>query len=139
MNKSEEIESKILKYFKEKPIDGIYIFGSLARNELKDSSDIDIAILGNIDISDRLDYTLELGEILEKNVDIIDFYKADLNFQAEIIISGRSLFFRDKNIKDSLEMNTLSKYLMFEEDRKIIIDAIYDRGSVYKDGKSNIK
>ena len=139
MNKLKEIESKILKYFKEKPIDGIYIFGSASRDELKEESDIDIAILGKIDLNDRINYSADLEEILKRRVDLIDFHRADLNFQAEIIIGGRCIYFRDKNENDFLEMKILSKYLIFEEDRKVVIDAIYERGSVFKSGESSIK
>ncbi len=130
---------KIKKYFKEKikKIDGVYIFGSIIRKELREESDIDIAVIGDLNFSDKLDYICELEKILEKKVDIIDFNKSNLNFQAEIITNGRLIYCLDNEKNDLLEYKILAKYLVFEEDRKIVIDEIYKRGSVFS-GKSDI-
>ena len=123
---------KIIKYFLDKKkIDGVYIFGSISRGELRDESDIDIAVIGKIDFHDRLDFICDLEILLDKKVDIIDFNKADLNFQTEIITSGKLIHCLDTEKNDLLEYRVLSKYLVFEEDRKIVLDEIYKRGSVF--------
>jgi predicted nucleotidyltransferase len=44
---------KIKKYLKEKPVLRAYIFGSFARNELEENSDIDILV--------ELDYSQSIG------------------------------------------------------------------------------
>jgi hypothetical protein len=54
-----------------------------------------------------------------------------LNFQAEIITSGKLIHCVDTDKNDLLEYKILSKYLVFEEDRKIVLDEIYKRGSVF--------
>jgi predicted nucleotidyltransferase len=65
--KTEEYINKIIKYFaiekKQKNIDGIYIFGSISRGEMREESDIDIAVIGDFNFDDKLDFICDL----EKN------------------------------------------------------------------------
>ena len=68
---------------------------------------------------------------MNKKVDFIDFNSVDLNFQAEIITTGTLIYCADTDKNDLLEYRILSKYLVFEEDRKIVLDEIYKRGSVF--------
>ena len=71
---SEETVNKIRKFFKDKPVIKAYIFGSYARNEQTETSDIDILV--------ELDHTkpvvlkffsmqVELEELLHTKVDLI--------------------------------------------------------------------
>ncbi len=71
---SEETVNKIRKYFKDKPVIKAYLFGSYARNEQTEKSDIDILV--------ELDHTTpvglkffsmqaELEELLHTKVDLI--------------------------------------------------------------------
>lgn len=71
---SEETINKIRKFFKDKPVIKAYLFGSYARNEHDDKSDIDILV--------ELDYTIpvglkfvkmhrELEELLQRDVDLV--------------------------------------------------------------------
>lgn len=131
MDKVKEIQEEIIKYFKDRGVEGVYIFGSLVRDELRDSSDIDIAVLGKLNFKDRIKYSADLEEIVGRKIDIIDFYQVDLNFQAEIITSGRMIYCRDVDEISFLEMKVLGNYLTLEEDRKVVIEAIYERGSVF--------
>lgn len=126
---------KIIKYFaakeKTKKIDGIYIYGSISRGELREESDIDIAVVGDFNFDDKLDFICDLEKKLEKKIDLIDFNGSNLNFQAEIITNGRLIYCLDREKNDLLEYKILAKYLVFEEDRKIVLDEIYKRGSVF--------
>lgn len=70
---SEETINKIRKFFADKPVIKAYIFGSYARNEQNDSSDIDILV--------ELDYTKRIGlEFFTMNNELEDllFTKVDL-------------------------------------------------------------
>ena len=71
---SEEIINKIKKFFVDKPVKKAYLFGSFARNEDTDQSDIDILV--------ELDHTnpiglkfvgmqLDLIKLLNKKVDLV--------------------------------------------------------------------
>jgi len=126
-----DIIEKIKGYFSNKNIEMIYIFGSFSRDELREGSDIDIAIITDYDLEKHNNYINDLENILNCDIDLINFNKIDINFQSEIIIEGKCIFFKDEYEKQKLEMRILSNYLTFEEDRKIVIDAIYERGSVF--------
>lgn len=125
------MEEKIIEYFKNKNIEIIYLFGSAARGELRDESDIDIAVIGNFDFNTKLDYILELQDLLEKEIDFVNLEKVDTVFQAEIVSTGKCIYYKNENYKQELEMKILSKYLKLEEDREIILKSIYERGSVF--------
>ncbi len=125
------MKTKILEYFKDKNIKIIYLFGSAAREELREDSDIDIAIVGEFDFQKRLDYMVDLQNILKREIDLIDFEKVDTNFQAEIITTGICIYTKDEDDLEDLEMKVLSKYLTLEEDRAVVLEAIYERGSVF--------
>ncbi len=71
---SEETVNKIRKFFKDKPVIKAYLFGSYARNEQDENSDIDILV--------ELDHTNPIGlkfvsmirdleNILGKKVDLV--------------------------------------------------------------------
>ncbi|WP_028855478.1 type VII toxin-antitoxin system MntA family adenylyltransferase antitoxin [Psychrilyobacter atlanticus] len=133
--KVQDYIKKIMKYFsdKEKNIDGVYIFGSISRGEMREESDIDIAVIGNFNFYDRLDFICDLEKKLGKKIDLIDFNGSNLNFQAEIITNGELIYCLDREKNDLLEYKILAKYLVFEEDRKIVLDEIYKRGSVFNE------
>ena len=136
--KTQNYIKEIIKYFadKEKNIDGVYIFGSISRGEMRTDSDIDIAVIGDFDFNDRLDFICDLEKKLERKVDLIDFNKSNLNFQAEIITNGEMICCIDKEKSDLLEYKILAEYLVFEEDRKVVLDEIYKRGSVFDEKSS---
>lgn len=129
---------EIVKYFtkKEKNIDGVYIFGSISRGEMREESDIDIAVIGDFNFDDKLDFICDLEKKLGRKIDLIDFNKSNLNFQAEIITNGELVYCLDIEKNDLLEYKILAKYLVFEEDRKIVLDEIYKRGSVFNEKSS---
>ena len=102
MTENKDMIKEILNYFNDKEVRIIYLFGSAARGELRENSDIDIAIIGEYDSLETYNMQMELSE------------------------------------KDFFELRILSNYLSFEEDRKIVIDAIKERGSVFFHGKSSI-
>ena len=70
----EEIKNNILKILKKYNIERAYVFGSYARNEANQDSDVDIMIAGGKKIRTLLDMTgfeIELKRALKKNVDVI--------------------------------------------------------------------
>ncbi len=74
---------------------------------------------------------------MQRDIDLINFKEIDTNFAAEIIAEGSNIYAINQDFQAEYEMRILSKYLTLEEDRRIVIEEIYKRGSVY--GQSNLK
>jgi predicted nucleotidyltransferase len=70
-----EIKNIIQQYFKNKPVDKAYVFGSVVRNENINGSDLDILV--ELDYKNGADYFLffdmqkELSELLNAKVDLV--------------------------------------------------------------------
>ena len=114
----------------------IYLYGLFARAEGRSDSDIDLAIHG-ADESDP--YTLfllanELAQRLRRDVDLVDLKSASTVFRAQVIARGELIYCGDKNVKGYLEMRILKDYAKLNEERKVILDAIREEGSVYNGG-----
>lgn len=74
MKTNSDITTKIGKYFKDKPVLKAYLFGSKARYEADDESDIDILV--ELDYSkpiglEFIKMQLDLEEILNEKVDLV--------------------------------------------------------------------
>ena len=71
----QEITQKAALYFSSKPVKKAYIFGSLARNEYRIDSDVDILV--DLDYEAGADYFVfmemqeELSELLKTRVDLV--------------------------------------------------------------------
>ena len=126
-----EIVEVIQNYFKDKDAEAIYLFGSVVRGELREESDIDIAIVGSYDFMELLSLKSDLEELLKRNIDLVDFNKIDTSFQGEIVSTGTAVYSRDDLFLEELEMKVLSMYLTLEEDREIVFKEVLARGSVF--------
>ncbi len=115
-------------------VDLVYVFGSYLKATFNAESDYDLAYLGEISPEEEKDLQERLELKLEQEVDLIKLEAADLNFIAEIIINGECLYQKEQNLRSAFEMRMLANYLTFEEDRKIVIDAILARGSIFGEG-----
>jgi len=74
MKLAPEYHNKIIEYLKDKPVFKAYIFGSYAREDANDDSDIDILL--ELDYSEHigLEYVqmkLDIEKILNKSVDLV--------------------------------------------------------------------
>ncbi|OGB90029.1 hypothetical protein A2625_01680 [candidate division WOR-1 bacterium RIFCSPHIGHO2_01_FULL_53_15] len=106
----EEVVSKIKKYFEENAgknaVELAFLYGSSARGQAKEKSDVDIAIVlkSDFDSDDKVfdliaGITVELSALLGREVEIIpirkDFGKPALYYNA--IVLGRPVFIGNKN------------------------------------------
>ena len=71
---TEHIKQVIAGFFSKKPVKKVWLFGSYARGEADESSDVDVLV--DIDYmpgiaSDYISWHLELAEKLNKKVDIV--------------------------------------------------------------------
>lgn len=71
-----QIKNIVTDYFKDKPVSEIYLFGSYARGDAKEESDIDIlfSLERNARISyfELAQYLLDLEELLANKVDLVE-------------------------------------------------------------------
>jgi hypothetical protein len=78
------IKKQIRNYFKSKPVVRAYLFGSEARNESKENSDIDIMVELDYSKPIGLEFVkmqLELEELLNKKVDLLSSKGISKNIQ----------------------------------------------------------
>ena len=128
------IEEKIINYFLDKNPKLVYLFGSYAKNISRDESDVDIAVLFETPIKseEKYKYKMELVDILEKEVDLIDLYDANIILKHQIVTTGKNLFYRNKLEKDEFKYRIISCYYQYIEDIDIVKKSIKKRGHVWK-------
>jgi predicted nucleotidyltransferase len=102
INRSEELPGKIIRFVEKLTsrinIKKVYLFGSAARNDLNEGSDIDIAIIGDFKerFLDRIDRILEMTDLpvepLCYTEDEFEKMKRDDNPFIKEILKGKVLF-----------------------------------------------
>lgn len=71
---TEHIKQVLTGYFQKKPVKKVWLFGSYARGEATDSSDVDVLVEIDYNALNGLDYfgwKDELSDKLHKNIDIV--------------------------------------------------------------------
>ena len=68
----EEILHDIVKYFKDKPVKKVFVFGSFARREMNPASDIDLIIIPDhpLGLLTLGKYISDLEEITKRKIDL---------------------------------------------------------------------
>jgi predicted nucleotidyltransferase len=121
---------------KEYRIDFAFLFGSYVGKNFREDSDIDIAIYGDFTPNDYFELLARLEEKSGRQIDLINLKKVDLNFAFEICITGKVFYVSNEELLKNYQMYITSMYLTLEEDRKIVLDKVKERGTVF--GKSCI-
>ena len=111
----------------------IYLFGSFAKGEVLETSDIDIAVLGS-----RLNDNMKLWTLAQKlsslcghDVDLVDLRLATTVMRIQIVAEGEHLF-DDGNPESVLfEDFVFSDYARLNEERQGILQDISSRGNIY--------
>ena len=120
----EKYADKIIKKLENIECDFIYIFGSYAKGEQNNDSDVDIAFYSLIK-HDSYDVFLLAQEIslqLGKEVDLIQINFSTTVFQKEVVENGILIYEKNKIQREKFEYLVLKKYLKLNEERKEIID-----------------
>jgi uncharacterized protein len=70
------IQQVTAAYFKNKPVKSVYLFGSYARQEANENSDIDLLVdidynQKSVDLFDLYDWTQDLQKLLNQKVDLV--------------------------------------------------------------------
>ena len=74
--KNDDIKKVIEGYFKDKPVNKIWLFGSYARGDADEDSDVDVLV--DVDNSkpvglDYFGWHIDLAELVNKKVDLISY------------------------------------------------------------------
>jgi len=123
-NRNDQIETVCKKIIEELNPQLIYLFGSYAKNKENDESDIDVAVFckEKIDPVKLFNLQLSLGQLVNRDVDLIDMADIDIPFKIEIISAHYPLFELSSELRYEFEMNTISQYGRFNEEREIIFE-----------------
>uniref|UniRef100_C5D433 Nucleotidyltransferase n=1 Tax=Geobacillus sp. (strain WCH70) TaxID=471223 RepID=C5D433_GEOSW len=112
----------------------IYLFGSEAKQQARQDSDIDLAFLSERTLShyERFMIAGELAAILNCDVDLVDLKEATTVFQAQVVGKGKVLYCADDDKKAQFEMKVFKEYAKLNEERAEILERIRKRGAVYE-------
>jgi len=77
----------------------LYLFGSAATGKIRQSSDIDIAVMSTSDIDSfkRVQMETELSNLLNRDVDLVVFHQADVLLQHQILKYGNLIYENDSS------------------------------------------
>ena len=112
--------SSVLKTHSE--IAAAYLLGSAVTGQLRNDSDIDIALLPAdrhvISVQSRLELAGLLETRLGRKIDIGIIKSNNLIYASEAILKGQRIVTLQKDYTETTEMRLLGCYLVFKEDRK---------------------
>ena len=102
-----------------------YIFGSYAKGNVREDSDIDIAIYlkDSIGTYAYLDMKMELSEALKREVDLVILNDSTSLLKYEIYKKNILLFTHDESIENRYKVKILFEY----DDMKRYLDLSYDK------------
>ena len=100
MMNNNEITKVIHETFARYDIDACYIFGSFLTNRFTEESDIDVAILGSIELEDRLYIEGILEEKLGRAIDLVNIEELPKNMQLQIVSRNKKVIFKDNENTD---------------------------------------
>lgn len=109
MMNNKEIIRIIHDIFIRDDIDACYIFGSFLTSRFTDDSDIDIAIIGDIELEDRLYIEGVLQEKLNRDIDLVNIEELPKNIQLQIISRNKRVIFKE-NENTSRYLYELNKW-----------------------------
>ncbi|MBN7573903.1 MULTISPECIES: type VII toxin-antitoxin system MntA family adenylyltransferase antitoxin [Clostridium] len=111
----------------------IYLFGSAAKDRLRDDSDIDIAFLTDNDVESYECFmkAQELADIFNREVDLINLNTSSTVFKAQVVGTGKRIYCKDETKRMYFEMRVFKAYAMLNEEREVILNKIKERGTVY--------
>lgn len=109
----------------------VYIMGSAASGSMRPGSDIDLAVLitANKDFTEleRLKIASDLAFELGIPVDIGEISTKNLVYAKEAVLIGQRIYVRNEPDADLKISTILGMYVVFNEDRKEVLDAYRSR------------
>lgn len=133
---SEQMKQQLVKVLSERVNPAfILLFGSHAKGNAREDSDIDLAYYAPHQLSfyERFLLAGELAQICQVNVDLVNIREIDTVFSMQIFSTGELLACQDENEFVKQRMKAFSMYAALNEQRVEILRSIQDRGSVFGD------
>jgi predicted nucleotidyltransferase len=114
-------------------VKGVYVFGSFAKGEETQESDLDLAILLDkpADKVKLWDVAQNIAIQIQRDVDLIDLLSTSTVFQFQIITTAKNIYSQDFKACDAFEDLTYAMYIRFNESRQEILDDIKKSGKIY--------
>ncbi|RUL54048.1 type VII toxin-antitoxin system MntA family adenylyltransferase antitoxin [Lysinibacillus antri] len=115
--------------------DFILLFGSFAKGNVREDSDVDLAYFSEKQLSsyERFMLAADLAAVASREVDLVDIKQIDTVFTMQIFTQGVPIYIKNKNEFTRQKMRAYSMYTTLNEQRAPIIEAIKERGSVFGD------
>lgn len=128
----EQITDTINKHI---PTDFIILFGSFAKGNMREDSDIDLAYFSKQTLSSYERFLLagEIATITGREVDLIDIRQVDTILTMQIFSEGKVIYMKNENEYTKQQMRAYSMYVTLNEQRMQIMKGIKERGSVFDD------
>lgn len=110
-------KNQLYRYFKNQPVDLVYLFGSQASGNTKPFSDIDFAVLFTRNLTDQERSTLKIkilgdlsGILKMDKIDLVDLKTAPPFLQFEVIRKRNEIFVRNENARIDFETKVLFNF-----------------------------
>lgn len=110
----------------------VYAFGSQVSGNANKNSDLDLAVLvaGYADVIELWDISSDIAELVNCEVDLLDFRAASTVMQYQILMTGERLFAIDSSV-GVYEAMVLSQMTALNEARAGVIQDVREQGAVY--------
>jgi len=114
---SKKVNSTFLRYGE---VVVAYLFGSRARGDFIEGSDMDFAILLSRSFEDPYDFVRLIGELAtalkvgDEKINLVTLNDADLELAYKVISEGSVIFERDVEKRVDFEVRVLKSYLDFK-------------------------
>ena len=95
MMNNEDYIKNIYDILNRADIDACYLFGSFLTSRFTKESDIDIAIIGEIDLEDRLYLEGKLEKVLNRSIDLVKLLELPKHIQLQIVSRNKKVIFKD--------------------------------------------
>ena len=120
--------NRIKKYFEDKPVIAVYLYGSVLESKLNSLSDIDIGVLLTDEVlkedylDRRLHYIVDLGKLFKgKRADVVVLNQTSPLLAHQIVTTGKPIYVTDQFEKTRFEVEAIKRY----DDAKFLRDVYY--------------
>jgi predicted nucleotidyltransferase len=128
-------DTGLVEYIKKSIPDliALYRFGSQAKGTARPDSDVDLAVLARVALSElrRFELAQELSTQLHRDVDLVDLRSASTVMRMQVISTGECLNAPGESARREFEMYAYSDYARLNEERREILKRVRMSGLIY--------